>query len=324
MEELKEYFTNFTHDSLDIFDYGKNHDKDTLNKRTKIVEWMLFVCKNLNFKNETAFKSVQIFDLYMSKVNRKIVTDNINDMQLSAVACLNLGCKLEEINCNYMSFLKEHLLDDIKNEKGSIYTLKDLARKEAEILTVLKYKLSSPSFYQFNNIFLQIAVQETVKFYSANAKSVEASNFPALNVLMFQLINCNDMITKHYTTMKESVFTSNMNSGLICFKTSLLVLSYFLGIDLTALNAAINKSIRMLIKDSQFLQKSDIIAFNLFTIMLQGQKFASLVPRVSSNGNSINNGNTKREESKEYFEEKRNTSNVVVNYVNDAVPMSIC
>jgi len=117
--------------------------------------------------------------------------ENMNEIQLSAVACLNLACKLEEINCNYMSFLKEHLLDDAKNQSYSAYTLKDLSKKETEILRVLKYKLSSPTIYDFNNIFLQIAITETIKFYTKT--DAENNNYPPLNFLIVQLINCNDI-----------------------------------------------------------------------------------------------------------------------------------
>ena len=307
LEDLKEYFTEIQNSSIHILDYGRNHNKEILTKRTKIVEWLQFVCKNLNFKNETVFKAIHLFDLYMSKVKRD--STSLGEIQLSAVACLNLACKLEEINCNYMSFLKEHLLDDEKNQYT--YTLKDLANKETEILRVLNYKLSSPTIYQFNNVFMQIAISEIIKFYTKI--NAEKNNFPPLNFLIVQLINCNDIILKNYSTMKESVFTDVMSSGLICFKATILVLSYLMGVDMSFINELINRNIKVLIKDLEFLQRAEIIAFNFFTYLVNENKF-SLFSELRNEQETASNSKyasrkNSNEEEKEIFVEGRKFSN---------------
>jgi len=119
--------------------------------------------------------------------------------------------------------------------------------------------------------------------------------------------------------MKESVFTNNMSSGLICFKATILVVSYLIGIDMSFINELINRNIRSLIKDQDFLQRAEIIAFNFFTYMVNENKFflftdnENMDNKVIGQDSATNTrGSTRKnsnEESKEMFVERRNVYN---------------
>ena len=52
-------------------------------------------------------------------------------LSLIAIACLSLATKLEEINCNYISFLNEKVLN---SPNSQIFTNKDLTNMEFKIL----------------------------------------------------------------------------------------------------------------------------------------------------------------------------------------------
>jgi len=260
MEEMKELFSQLQKDQTITTSYGINATKDIFNKRARIIEWVTFVCKNLNLRNETFFKAIQIFDHFMSMTKVKISTEG-NEMQLLAVGCLNLACKLEEVSCNYMSFLQKNLLEN-ENEG---YSLKDLASCEQEILRTLKFKLSSPTLYQFNNIFLQIIIADVRKFYKK--VNAEAFNFPSFSSFIYQLININDKTLKTFAIEKESIFSAPVTSALICLRTSLILLMNESGLNMANINYFFSKNISQFFK-AEFLASVEIVSCNFASSLL--------------------------------------------------------
>ena len=43
----------------------------TLETRKNIINWIIFLCKNLNFTNQTLFHTISIFDQYLSKISKE-------------------------------------------------------------------------------------------------------------------------------------------------------------------------------------------------------------------------------------------------------------
>jgi hypothetical protein len=232
LENLKECLVQLIDDQTVFESHGYYRDVDFLKKRKEIILHIQELCKTFNFKNETCFKTIQIFDMYVCRGGKRTTEEFLNsDINLTVVICLNIACKLEEINCNYIAFLKKNLLDE-KSEKN--YSLKELSQKETEILKEINFKLSTPTFYHFNNLFLQFILPELISHYT----NCSSKNYiPNFNHYMTQLLKLNDYITKLYSTLNESFVNSPVCSGLICFKASLLCFNYLFGVDVLFLDA---------------------------------------------------------------------------------------
>jgi len=186
-ENLLDYLDSIIKDQI-IFDGFTNNSIEFLDLRAKIVNQIIQICKNFRLKNETLFKTVQIFDVYCWKISNfrsfssknisgntiddsslednknfhesaagtkttnSSISEMLRELKIIIVLCLNIACKLEEINCNYINYFKENLLDDV--DKNDLYDLKELIKQELEILKKINYKISAPSFYVFNNVCL--------------------------------------------------------------------------------------------------------------------------------------------------------------------------
>jgi hypothetical protein len=248
--KVLEEFNKF---QITINNYSNNHCKEIITWRKKVVEWLLITAKKLALKNETVYRAIHINDIYISKMKYKIT--DIEEIMFSAVVCLNIACKFEEINCNYLLFLKENLLDQS-------YSKEKFIQKETEILKILNFKINIPNFYTFNNIFVQLFI-------------TKIAEQPKISKLISYFIYINDIITKYFATMKECIFTTPINSGLICFKTSILILSYVEAINNIEINETVS-SIFGSIFNEDFLKRCDMVAFNLFTHFVNTNKIKQI------------------------------------------------
>lgn len=124
--------------------------------RSLIINWISFLCSKLNFSNHTLFRCISIFDQYISKMpleEAQIIDKNY--LSLIAIACLSLSTKLEEINCNYVNFLNEKVLN---SPNSKIFTNKDLTQMEFTILKTLKYNTMYSTPLDFIEIYLEIFI----------------------------------------------------------------------------------------------------------------------------------------------------------------------
>lgn len=124
--------------------------------RNNMVRWLQFLCNTLNFNLQTLFRSVLIFDKFIS-TSKLCLLDNDEltqeKLNLIAIACLSLGTKLEEINCNYVSFFTEKVLNLPNCE---IFTVKDLTKMEMTVLKELNFKTLYTTSYDFMLFYLDI------------------------------------------------------------------------------------------------------------------------------------------------------------------------
>ena len=150
---IKENFNNFKDEEASPIkpsDYIISIDE----ARANMVNWLTLLCTKLNFTDQTLFRSVSIFDQYMSKVSLdKVINLDQNKLNLITIACLSLSTKLEEINCNYISFLNEKVLN---SPNSQIFTNKDLTKMELTILKTLKYKTIYSTPLDFIDIYITI------------------------------------------------------------------------------------------------------------------------------------------------------------------------
>ena len=122
--------------------------------RNQMIEWIIFLCHNLNFKNETLFKAISLFDIYISKSQNTENICSIDSVKLIAIACFNLATKIEEINCNFLNFFTDNVLNGGHGQP--VYTSKILAKKEIQILQKLNFKTNQTTCYQFLNVYQQL------------------------------------------------------------------------------------------------------------------------------------------------------------------------
>ncbi|MCQ2817357.1 MAG: cyclin [archaeon] len=132
-------------------EFIESYPQELLQTRKQIIIWLNYLCKNLSFRKETFFRAVTIYDLFISKSNKNFT---LFQLKLTAIACLSLSTKIEEINCNFVEFLTSNVLN---SQTEKIYSIKDLALKEIEICKTLKFKLQISTTYQFLTVLQQIS-----------------------------------------------------------------------------------------------------------------------------------------------------------------------
>ena len=134
LSDLKETFSNFKEDEA----LPKNPSEYLLSidgARANMVDWLSFLCSKLNFSEQTLFRSVSIFDEYISKLTIDEASQiDQKYLNLITITCLSLATKLEEINCNYISFLNDKVLN---SPNSKMFTNNDLTNMEFQILKEL-------------------------------------------------------------------------------------------------------------------------------------------------------------------------------------------
>jgi hypothetical protein len=154
--------------------------------RNNMIKWLSFLCNTLNFNSQTLIRSTIIFDKFLASSpicnldDGELTQEKLN---LITIACLSLGTKLEEINCNYVSFFTEKVLN-LPN--CQIFTVKDLTKMELTILKELNYKTLYTTSYDFILFYLDIFKY----FFNPNFQFIHNLKIFAENI-MKQNINTN-------------------------------------------------------------------------------------------------------------------------------------
>ena len=154
--------------------------------RNNMVKWLSFLCNTLNFNSQTLIRSTIIFDKFLASSSICNLDDGEltqEKLNLITIACLSLGTKLEEINCNYVSFFTEKVLN-LPN--CQIFTVKDLTKMELTILKELNYKTLYTTSYDFILFYLDIFKY----FFNPNFQFIHNLKIFAENI-MKQNINTN-------------------------------------------------------------------------------------------------------------------------------------
>ena len=152
LSSIKENYSNLKEEEAMPIDI--NNYLVSLETRTNMINWLTFLCNTLNFKDQTLFRTVSIFDQYFSKISLKEMEEMTQEkLNLITIASLSLATKLEENNCNYISFLNEKVLNTPNQKK---FTNKDLTKMEFTILKALKYKTMHSTPLDYIDIYLNI------------------------------------------------------------------------------------------------------------------------------------------------------------------------
>ena len=189
--EIKSTFASLKEDEPSNINIKSNElfENET---RNNMVKWLVFLCDTLNFSFQTLNRAIIIFDKYISLSdlfeNEDLTQEKMN---LITIGCLSLGTKLEEINCNYVKFFTDKVLN---LPDCQIFSVKDLSKMELKILKQLKYKTLYTTSYDFLLYYLDIFKY----FYNSSSYFFENIKNYAL-YLMKQNIN-----TNLYLSMSQS------------------------------------------------------------------------------------------------------------------------
>jgi hypothetical protein len=183
LSDLKETFTNFKEDEAS----PKNPSEYLISiegARANMVNWLSFLCSKLNFSDQTLFRSVSIFDEYISKLTIDDASQiNQQYLNLITIACLSLATKLEEINCNYISFLNEKVLN---TPNTKIFTNNDLINMEFQILKLLQYNTMFSTPLDFLEIYLDIFANA---FGTNDSQIISQIKILAINIMKNNINN---------------------------------------------------------------------------------------------------------------------------------------
>ena len=172
--------------------------------RPIMISWLSFLCSKLNFSDQTLFRCISIFDQYISKIPQEQSNKLDKDyLSLIAIACLSLATKLEEINCNYVNFLNEKVLN---SQNSKVYTNKDLTKMEFEILKTLKYKTIYSTPLDFIEIYCEIF------------KNVLGNNGSGINPqIIYQIKNYAINLVKNNINNSIYLINSTSQMAYLCF-----------------------------------------------------------------------------------------------------------
>lgn len=194
--EFQKYFMNLSEDEPEL-NQTKQNPLFQNSIRENMTKWLKFLCEKLNFTNQTLFRSVIIFDKYISALKGQELELTQEKLNLIAIACLSLGTKMEEINCNYVSFFSEKVLN---MPNCPIFSVKDLTKMEIQVMKKLKYKTLYSTALDFNEIY--VGILKT--FFDGNIQNNE-NLLQAVKVFSENLMKEN-ITTDAYLTMTQSNF----------------------------------------------------------------------------------------------------------------------
>ena len=155
---IKEEYLNLKEDEMKPIELNSSF-VSFQETRTNMINWLTFLCKTLNFNDQTLFRCVSIFDQYISKIldNQKEMEEMTQGkLNLIAISCLSLSTNLEEVNCNYIEFLNEKVLN---TPKEKIFTNTDLTNMELKILKTLKFNTIYSTPLDFIEVYAKIFSQ---------------------------------------------------------------------------------------------------------------------------------------------------------------------
>lgn len=122
-----------------------NRHKITERMRTRMVDWMIEVINNYKCDEGSFFLAVNLMDDYFSLYEGTLEPQ---DLHLIGVTCMFTASKIQDI---YPLRLKM-VYEKIAHKK---IPMEDIKKKESEILSYKKFKISSPTIWDFINLFVE-------------------------------------------------------------------------------------------------------------------------------------------------------------------------
>ena len=158
-KEIEEYESGFEEESLPIPQDLLNSEKKSYNLgvnplekhkisewgRRKMIEWQIESLGKCNFSDSCLFRAIRLLDLYLSKETLSL--DN-SALHMLGMACMCLSTKYEEQHPITASIAASRFLH-------FKYTPTQVTQTEIHVLSLLNYRLSSPTLLDFIVLFSQ-------------------------------------------------------------------------------------------------------------------------------------------------------------------------
>ena len=171
-----------------------NYPRFFLSIRSELVKWIIKICQKLRFKKETLYRTISIFDRYVSSSKESSTSNDMSKCKLIIITCLSIATKVNEVNANYLKFFTKNILNFHSNIQ---YTSSDVYMKECEILSKINYCINSSNICQFNSIFEKICLM----FFKNNRSKQK-------------FISINDSMLKEYISSPQSIEISPVNGAM--------------------------------------------------------------------------------------------------------------
>jgi hypothetical protein len=112
--------------------------------RIGVIEWLFLLHKKLGGEKITFFKTIQIFDLYLSKESEILKKTEI---ELFSAVCLFICFKLDEVEYFDLAFLQHKIL---RNK----FSKQKIIESEIKILRTLSFRVNASTIQSFTDDFL--------------------------------------------------------------------------------------------------------------------------------------------------------------------------
>lgn len=132
-----------------------NYPRFFFSIRSELVDWIIKICQRLRFKKETLYRTISIFDRYVSSMKVIQSSIDISKFKLIIITCLSIATKVNEVNANYLKFFTQNILNTHSHTK---YSSSDVYMEECEILSKINYCINSSNICQFSSIFEKVCV----------------------------------------------------------------------------------------------------------------------------------------------------------------------
>lgn len=171
------------------------------NMRAILVDWLIEVHYQYNFKRKTLFQAIYILDLYLSKKTIERIK-----FQLLGIACLLIASKVNEIDYPRLGEFV-HITDDA-------YTIQELLNVEIDVMQTLNFEIFFPTAEDFYGIISK-TYDFTKKQYFLGEYLLDTSLID-YNLLKFQpsviSASCSYIVMKffgikEYKSLYSSIYT---------------------------------------------------------------------------------------------------------------------
>ena len=156
-----------------ISNYSQSQNQ-VLKSRSSIIDWLYIISLTLNDSTLTFFNSIQIFDLFLSKNELLIQSEEI---QLYSAVCYFISKKFNEVITLSIPFVSNKLL------KGK-FSKEEVSKTEINILRKLNFNINIDTVQSYSLCYYKILIEK----FSEDADLIYETN-TGINIFSLQVVD---------------------------------------------------------------------------------------------------------------------------------------
>ena len=156
-----------------ISNYSQSQNQ-VLKSRSSIIDWLYIISLTLNDSTLTFFNSIQIFDLFLSKNELLIQSEEI---QLYSAVCYFISKKFNEVIMLSIPFVSNKLL------KGK-FSKEEVSKTEINILRKLNFNINIDTVQSYSLCYYKILIEK----FSEDADLIYETN-TGINIFSLQVVD---------------------------------------------------------------------------------------------------------------------------------------